>query len=298
MSRVRLRDTSVERRDHRSPNCYWCDVVLDSDELLSTRTLDHYVPRAAGGSDHYGNLVPSCGFCNWTRDTTPVHLFEPIAIEIIKPYRHDMALVVEMINERDHAMAKRAYGCLLTRADIIPRTYALADVPQEFGDHLPLLDPRRSLLDKCAAVADHARPLVHQNKGYGVCLGQDVVVHSQMVRGLHVPGGFTILSTTELKALKKRCDSTPENERFLMEQAAHLHWNTLTMREHAIGVLHYETDSTTLTRIQKAWVFGESEESARTIIKAIENHRLLPLTLYRPEQYTALRDWDLKEEHA
>jgi hypothetical protein len=299
VTRVRLRSTFVERRDHAHPQCYWCDVVFgDAEAILSGKTLDHYIPRAKGGSDHYANLVPCCQFCNWTRDTTNPSLFEQVSREIIQPNRHDIQTVIDLINERDHAMARRAYGAVLQHFPIVPRDYLLADLPKEFDDTLIRLSPRRSMLEKCAAFADHARPLVHQNKGHGIGLGQDVIVHSQMARCVHIPGGFSVLGLTEFRSLKKRCESEPFNVRFLSDGPGFLRWETFTMREHALGVLHYETDVMKEHRVQKVWAFGSSMESARLVVKTIETHKLLPMSLFHPEQYVALWDWDLVDDHS
>lgn len=48
--------------------CFYCPQPLDMDNC----TVDHYVPRAAGGSNHIDNLRPSCFPCNnWKADRVP-----------------------------------------------------------------------------------------------------------------------------------------------------------------------------------------------------------------------------------
>jgi len=43
--------------------CWYCQTKL----TLATMTIDHYEPRALGGSDHIDNLRPSCQRCNVTK---------------------------------------------------------------------------------------------------------------------------------------------------------------------------------------------------------------------------------------
>ena len=56
--------TQLQRKRMRmhadDPNCFYCRRTLK----LSEATLDHVIPRAAGGTDRNGNLVLSCGDCN------------------------------------------------------------------------------------------------------------------------------------------------------------------------------------------------------------------------------------------
>lgn len=48
--------------------CFYCPLPLD----LETCTVDHYIPRAAGGSNHIDNLRPACFPCNnWKADRVP-----------------------------------------------------------------------------------------------------------------------------------------------------------------------------------------------------------------------------------
>jgi 5-methylcytosine-specific restriction endonuclease McrA len=43
--------------------CFYCGVPFDGDGARR-RTVDHRVPRAAGGTDGLANLVFACGACN------------------------------------------------------------------------------------------------------------------------------------------------------------------------------------------------------------------------------------------
>ena len=48
--------------------CFYCPQPLD----VESCTVDHYIPRAAGGSNHIDNLRPSCFPCNnWKADRVP-----------------------------------------------------------------------------------------------------------------------------------------------------------------------------------------------------------------------------------
>lgn len=40
--------------------CHYCGARLDR----SSATLDHIIPRAAGGTNHLSNLLLSCAGCN------------------------------------------------------------------------------------------------------------------------------------------------------------------------------------------------------------------------------------------
>lgn len=40
--------------------CFYCEIPL----TVADATIDHYIPRAAGGSNHITNLRPSCFDCN------------------------------------------------------------------------------------------------------------------------------------------------------------------------------------------------------------------------------------------
>lgn len=43
--------------------CWYCYTPL----TIKTVTIDHYEPRALGGSDHIDNLRPACNRCNQTK---------------------------------------------------------------------------------------------------------------------------------------------------------------------------------------------------------------------------------------
>ena len=44
--------------------CAWCTAALEK----SAFNVDHVVPRAKGGGNAVGNLVPACSGCNWARE--------------------------------------------------------------------------------------------------------------------------------------------------------------------------------------------------------------------------------------
>lgn len=48
--------------------CFYCSLPLG----VETATIDHYIPRAAGGNNNFSNLRPSCFDCNnWKADRVP-----------------------------------------------------------------------------------------------------------------------------------------------------------------------------------------------------------------------------------
>lgn len=47
-------------RDRYGSACFYCGVSL----TLAEMTIDHYVPRARGGTDDIDNRRPACQVCN------------------------------------------------------------------------------------------------------------------------------------------------------------------------------------------------------------------------------------------
>lgn len=56
------------RDEHK---CVWCGKYIGAPES----TLDHVIPRAAGGGNRYWNLITACRACNSRRKDTPAHEF-------------------------------------------------------------------------------------------------------------------------------------------------------------------------------------------------------------------------------
>lgn len=60
--------------------CCYCHVTLTwqlKTPLKPTcATLEHIIPLAAGGANHFDNLAVSCNRCNGRRGTTPHDLFK------------------------------------------------------------------------------------------------------------------------------------------------------------------------------------------------------------------------------
>jgi 5-methylcytosine-specific restriction endonuclease McrA len=57
----------------RGPFCHWCKRVVQTHSVRPDQaTLDHLVPRSAGGSDKTCNLVIACRECNSKRGNVPV----------------------------------------------------------------------------------------------------------------------------------------------------------------------------------------------------------------------------------
>ena len=51
--------------------CFWC-------RSTHNLTLDHIVPKAAGGSNYIENYIIACRFCNERRGDMPFHLYRRI----------------------------------------------------------------------------------------------------------------------------------------------------------------------------------------------------------------------------
>lgn len=65
--------------------CQYCEDVFDYEDL----TIDHVVPRSAGGKTNWENCVTSCKSCNYAKGS---HLLLPKA----KPYRPDYYSLVNL----------------------------------------------------------------------------------------------------------------------------------------------------------------------------------------------------------
>jgi 5-methylcytosine-specific restriction endonuclease McrA len=60
--------------------CGYCGVDLDPEpadgvQSPTTRTVDHVIPRAAGGTGHWRNLRLACAACNGRKGSMPVEEF-------------------------------------------------------------------------------------------------------------------------------------------------------------------------------------------------------------------------------
>ena len=70
------------REDHRSAranrargtHCFYCGQAF-TDEPSTARTVDHRVPRSAGGTDGLVNLVFACFACNQRKADRSEHEF-------------------------------------------------------------------------------------------------------------------------------------------------------------------------------------------------------------------------------
>jgi 5-methylcytosine-specific restriction endonuclease McrA len=56
-------DPKVRRNRSRGTHCFYCEAAFSGDGPLA-RTVDHRVPRGAGGHDGLANLVFACRACN------------------------------------------------------------------------------------------------------------------------------------------------------------------------------------------------------------------------------------------
>ncbi len=71
-----LRDKTVKRYIflREQGRCYYCGKRLS----MANATLDHYLPRSAGGPGQFYNLVLCCKACNFFKQAE--HLSEPHAL--------------------------------------------------------------------------------------------------------------------------------------------------------------------------------------------------------------------------
>jgi 5-methylcytosine-specific restriction endonuclease McrA len=66
---------AIYNRDGRK--CLCCNKALSV--TTGEATLDHIIPRSAGGSNHETNLYTACGPCNSARGATPLEEFASFA---------------------------------------------------------------------------------------------------------------------------------------------------------------------------------------------------------------------------
>jgi len=69
--------------------CYYCgaDISNTSDENY---TVDHYIPKALGGSDEWDNLRPACYGCNSSKNS---YLCSEWALRIQVKYNKNMEAI-------------------------------------------------------------------------------------------------------------------------------------------------------------------------------------------------------------
>lgn len=95
--------------------CFYCQRELMFEDI----TLDHYIPRAAGGSNDLGNLRPSCFPCNnWKADRVPLS-------DGSLPPKEQKARAVPR-SQRPAVCENCQNGRLLLAGDICPRCQTLA----------------------------------------------------------------------------------------------------------------------------------------------------------------------------
>lgn len=52
-------------------HCAYCGIYLDIEDM----EIDHFFPKAKGGSENIENLMPSCHVCNRYKDSDNIHQF-------------------------------------------------------------------------------------------------------------------------------------------------------------------------------------------------------------------------------
>ena len=85
--KLTYRQRRLERLYHRqSGKCHWCDTQMNLwweigtkryyREYDHTATIEHFIPRAKGGTFRQNNLVAACSICNWLRGHMDAEKFE------------------------------------------------------------------------------------------------------------------------------------------------------------------------------------------------------------------------------
>lgn len=61
----------------QSKRCFYCGIIISEspNEKNTGATIDHVVPRLAGGDNNIANLVMACGLCNSTKQHMDVSEF-------------------------------------------------------------------------------------------------------------------------------------------------------------------------------------------------------------------------------
>jgi 5-methylcytosine-specific restriction endonuclease McrA len=67
-------DPEVRRNRATGTHCFYCAVEFSGDGDLA-RTVDHRVPRGAGGTDGLANMVFACRGCNQRKRDLPEETF-------------------------------------------------------------------------------------------------------------------------------------------------------------------------------------------------------------------------------
>ena len=80
--------------------CQYCDDVFDYDEL----TIDHVIPRMAGGKSVWENCVTACKSCNHSKGSH-THIKPRI-----KPYRPDYYSLVNQWKKMDFSVKQNSWN--------------------------------------------------------------------------------------------------------------------------------------------------------------------------------------------
>jgi 5-methylcytosine-specific restriction endonuclease McrA len=80
--------------------CQYCDDVFDYDEL----TIDHVIPRMAGGKSNWENCVTACKACNHAKGSH-THIKPRI-----KPYRPDYYSLVNQWKKMDFTVKQDSWN--------------------------------------------------------------------------------------------------------------------------------------------------------------------------------------------
>ena len=92
--------------------CYWCSCGLRREiGYQNSATIEHLVPKSAGGPDSVWNLAAACRRCNFTRGVTPAEEFALLA----KPFTVDKRSEEEARNADKKAQRRAANDAAIAR---------------------------------------------------------------------------------------------------------------------------------------------------------------------------------------
>lgn len=95
--------------------CFYCGVPLDGRRVqtgpnryeFAWPTIDHLVPRAAGGTDDPDNLVPACTRCNYAKGTSSVDEFDARDLMTVTEWRRTVGCPTCGAKSGENCLSKR-----------------------------------------------------------------------------------------------------------------------------------------------------------------------------------------------
>jgi 5-methylcytosine-specific restriction endonuclease McrA len=86
----------------QNDKCFWCDRLCGiSKNYLLRSTIDHVVPKCAGGGNEFANLVMACHVCNYKRTLKIAHKLKTVRLKLKeerKLYKQDIRYKIDTFN--------------------------------------------------------------------------------------------------------------------------------------------------------------------------------------------------------